>query len=192
MKFIDLTGQRFGRLLVLERDYDIRRMTKGTQPTFWRCLCDCGVTKTIGAGNLKKHTQSCGCLARELASERRQALAPDPNASLLNWFYRGYKHGATKRRLPFELSLEETALLGIGDCHYCGTPPSRQIYNHARRVSPQGDMLLNGIDRLDNSKGYSLANCVSCCSICNLGKNTLPLEVWLQYLDRLVAFRSRK
>lgn len=52
---IDLTGQRFGKLTVLYRD--------GTYKTeaLWFCLCDCGNTKTIKAGNLKNGTFSCGC-----------------------------------------------------------------------------------------------------------------------------------
>lgn len=60
----DLTGQSFGRLIVIER---VPR-----QPTdrnaFWKCKCDCG-NETIAAGaNLGKTTFSCGCLAKETAA----------------------------------------------------------------------------------------------------------------------------
>lgn len=60
IKFEDLTGQRFGKLLVVSRAENI-----GTQPA-WNCLCDCGNRTIVTAGNLKspdRGTQSCGCLA---------------------------------------------------------------------------------------------------------------------------------
>lgn len=55
----DLTGQRFGRLVVVER------MDQKTKYGCWlyRCKCDCGNEKIVVAGNLKAGlTKSCGCL----------------------------------------------------------------------------------------------------------------------------------
>ena len=58
--FKDLTGQRFGRLTVLER-----APNKGTH-VIWECRCDCGNTLMVMSGNLiRNHTLSCGCLQRE-------------------------------------------------------------------------------------------------------------------------------
>lgn len=57
----DLTGQRFGRLVVLE---DVRIDTK--HASVWRCVCDCGNEKLVGANNLARgKTRSCGCLQKE-------------------------------------------------------------------------------------------------------------------------------
>lgn len=54
--FIDLTGQRFGSLTVIERDF-----TKST--TAWKCQCDCGNECVVFSANLTRgHTKSCGCL----------------------------------------------------------------------------------------------------------------------------------
>ncbi len=54
--FQDLTGQRFGRLVVIELD----RIENWI--TYWRCLCDCGNYKVVRAANLKNgYTKSCGC-----------------------------------------------------------------------------------------------------------------------------------
>lgn len=54
----DLTGMRFGRLLVLERAEE--RTSWGAIQ--WRCRCDCGREKLVATGNLKRGTRSCGCL----------------------------------------------------------------------------------------------------------------------------------
>lgn len=63
----DLTGQRFGRLVVLGLSDVPDR--KGF--IFWRVRCDCGTEKTVMQNNLVfGRTKSCGCLSREMRSER--------------------------------------------------------------------------------------------------------------------------
>ena len=62
----DLTGQRFGRLVVLE---DTHKRKFGS--VVWKCLCDCGNTVEIMATNLVDGTtQSCGCLHSEMARQQ--------------------------------------------------------------------------------------------------------------------------
>ena len=59
----DLTGKRFGRLVVTDMDWS-QRPTKAT------CLCDCGNTVNVSSADLSYgHTQSCGCLQKERASQ---------------------------------------------------------------------------------------------------------------------------
>lgn len=59
MKLIDLTGQKFNRLLVIKRDLS----RKGV---YWICQCDCGNQVSVLSQNLRiGNTQSCGCLNRE-------------------------------------------------------------------------------------------------------------------------------
>lgn len=60
-KLIDITGQRFGRLTVIERSHTYRGMV------FWKCACDCGKQITASSGHLRYgHTTSCGCYASDL------------------------------------------------------------------------------------------------------------------------------
>lgn len=57
----DLTGQRFGRLVVLRRDLNPPR-----KETSWFVMCDCGQEKSVQASNLNNgHVKSCGCLRVE-------------------------------------------------------------------------------------------------------------------------------
>lgn len=63
-KLIDLTGQRFGRLVVL-----YRAPNKGNA-TYWHCKCDCGTEKDVSASNLRRGlTTSCGCYHHEQVSK---------------------------------------------------------------------------------------------------------------------------
>lgn len=57
-KLIDLTGQRFGKLVVIERGPNTKSRT-----TRWICTCDCG-NKTLTCADLLRNgtVKSCGCL----------------------------------------------------------------------------------------------------------------------------------
>ena len=66
----DLTGQRFGRLVVIER-VESHIQPSGQRKTRWLCQCDCGNTKIVQYSQLKSgKTKSCGCLAREKSKKR--------------------------------------------------------------------------------------------------------------------------
>lgn len=64
----DLTGQIFGRWLVLKQAEDYITPKTGKHQAMWlcECLCDEHTKKIISGNNLKSHkSQSCGCLFRE-------------------------------------------------------------------------------------------------------------------------------
>ena len=64
-RIIDLTGKNFGRLVAAERT------EVAGKRDFWNCLCQCGGQTIVKTNRLTSGmTQSCGCIAREGASER--------------------------------------------------------------------------------------------------------------------------
>lgn len=72
----DLTGQRFGKLLVKEliKDYEFAT----SDGAYWLCLCDCGKEKVIHRnGLLNGNTSSCGCLRGQFQRDPRNGLAED-------------------------------------------------------------------------------------------------------------------
>lgn len=65
-KPLDLTNQRFSRLVVVERSTNSE-----SGKARWLCKCDCGNTIVVFSTNLVRGlTHSCGCLNREIASAR--------------------------------------------------------------------------------------------------------------------------
>jgi 5-methylcytosine-specific restriction endonuclease McrA len=60
----DLTGKRFGRLLVIGRTHNIGKKTR------WLCECDCGNKTIVQMAHLESgHTCSCGCLHAEVVNK---------------------------------------------------------------------------------------------------------------------------
>lgn len=65
-KFVDLTGQRFGRLVVTGQG---ERTPTGI--IRWKCVCDCGNTTLVCSGHLKAGAiKSCGCFRSETTTRR--------------------------------------------------------------------------------------------------------------------------
>lgn len=66
-KKLDLTGQRFGRLYVLQPAPNKNGKTR------WLCQCDCGKQKIVGTDSLRTgKTLSCGCLHKQLLIKRNK------------------------------------------------------------------------------------------------------------------------
>lgn len=77
---IDLTGQRFGKLVAIEK---VKHSTK--KGVYWLCRCDCGVVKCIRGGDLVRgRIQSCGCHNSVVTAQRWADKRP-------NWV--GHKQG---------------------------------------------------------------------------------------------------
>lgn len=69
-KFIDLTGDRFGKLTVMYRDKDII-CNNGKHRIVWHCLCDCGnETSTRRDALISGRTKSCGKCNNNLKGKR--------------------------------------------------------------------------------------------------------------------------
>ena len=65
-KFEDLTGKRFGRLIVLERAENKNNRTR------WKCKCDCGKERIVYSNDLKaQKTVSCGCYNKEIVRRKQ-------------------------------------------------------------------------------------------------------------------------
>jgi hypothetical protein len=82
-------------------------------------------------------------------------------------FWRSVQKNAYSRSLLFTLSESDFEKLVIQPCYYCGFVSKTR---------------LNGIDRMNNNKGYILSNCISCCKMCNIIKN---IQHPNEFLDKI-------
>jgi len=183
---INLIGERFGRLLVTKKVLTDKRHTR------WECVCDCGNTIITRTCTLKEGTtSSCGCFARD---EARKRLCVDPYTVNFNRLFMSYKNSARKREIDFELSSDEFKLLVKGDCYYCGCSPNRESHLHARWEGSgrEESVFFNGVDRVDNNRGYEKNNCVSCCKMCNYAKRTSSQEEFLRWIEKVVNYQKSK
>lgn len=91
-KLIDLTGKRFGRLVVISFSH-----LALDKRSYWLCKCDCGSEPKIIAGsNLASGgTISCGCFHKEELSNR---CKKEYGTYAINQLINSYAHGAKKKK----------------------------------------------------------------------------------------------
>lgn len=167
---IDLTGQRFGRLLVIRE----AGRDKGGR-VLWLCRClgkhgdDCGKEVVVASGHLSsKHTQSCGCLRLERSTTHGCNHEPWYPTYAAMMERCGHFKGASERKLKNYRNRGITVY---------------ELWQKSPRDF--GDWLLSHgwhrglqIDRIDNNQGYTPENCrvVTLKENENNRRNTLRLD----------------
>jgi hypothetical protein len=167
MRALDLTGKTFGRLTaktVLGSWHGRRR---------WFCSCRCGNWTTVVAQDLTTgHIQSCGC-------QKRDNHLPLGMAALHS-LYCLYRWQAKNRGYCWKLSEAELSSLTQKPCWYCGAAPA------SCKKSKNGNFIYNGLDRTDNTQGYTLDNVVPCCGQCNRAKDVMSVPSFLVWARQIV------
>lgn len=146
--FRDLTGQRFGRLLIIARMPNL----SNTPQSIWHGRCDCGVEKFALASGalLKGRTQSCGCLRKELAKYRGPDRYLKGNRNPLYVTY------CAMRQRCLDVKSKAYPNYGGRGITMC----QRWLESFESFVDDMGERPKNcSIDRIDNSGNYEPGNC---------------------------------
>ena len=86
-----------------------------------------------------------------------------------------YRTSAKKKGQEFKLEMTDVMKLWQQPCHYCGA-----------------EIETIGIDRVDNSGGYTIGNVVPCCSKCNYMKNSTSVNDFLEHVKKIFEFNCSK
>ena len=130
--------------------------------------CKCGGMKSKGS------IQCMACYGARLS---------DVNESAFHVVWNDYVQQARRHNREWSLTQTEARDLLSSPCVYCGQPPRVvKTIKYGR-----GSFVCNGIDRQDNSQGYVLTNCVSCCKVCNIMKQGMSVEDFLAHVRRIAA-----
>lgn len=171
-KFVDLSGQRFGKLIVLDRtDY---KRPSGKPGVRWRCICDCGNETYSDSWSLTHGEKtSCGCTAHDLLSAAMRKTHKNHPEIAINFKKMATTHGESKTRLyriwrgmksrcnnPGCAGYENYGGRGIKVCpewerDYLSFK-SWAISHGYDENAPQGQCTL---DRIDVNGNYSPENC---------------------------------
>ena len=147
--------------------------SKGEQK-YWNCKCSCGNIQSVRGISLVAE-RSAKCMKCSRAENGIKRIRDDFHVAS-GAVLQQYKRNAKIRKIEFKLTKDELKSIIIKDCYYCGALPS--VYN--------------GIDRLDNSKGYVLDNCVPCCFNCNWAKSDMTVEQFKNWIKRIYVNQFKK
>jgi len=180
----NLLGKTFNYLTVIKR-IGVDRY----RHVLWKVRCVCGKEFNVLGQNIKyEHTKSCGCKYVEIRGEVHGQKRPKGVSNMKSIFYL-YKRNAKNRNIEFNLSLKQFENITSKNCYYCNSQPSNEYKGH---LQSNGSFVYNGIDRIDNNKGYFLENCVPCCHDCNWMKRDLSVETFKSHIEKIYMFMRDK
>lgn len=87
--------------------------------------------------------------------------------------YGYYKSNAKTGKKSFKITYEEFLTYWQKPCHYCGSEIEKA-----------------GLDRVDNTIGYELTNIVSCCSVCNMMKKDLTVDIFYSKIYQIINHKG--
>lgn len=115
--------------------------------------------------------------------KREWATSPNGREVARQWYKKSpaamfalYLRSAERRGLAFELDRAEFLRVIACPCAYCG-------------AMPPADTKRNGLDRVDNSAGYTPQNIVPCCYPCNQMKGTRTSQAFLDHVASIMRFQ---
>lgn len=150
-KTIDITSQRFGRFVVIER-----ALPNGSdRHARWRCQCDCGQQRIVSGHTLRLGTsRSCGCLG----VENSRAVVMTHGHSIghqLSPTYRSWRNMQTRCQNPNSSRYADYGGRGIKISKRWLGPSGFQHFLADMGERPFG----KEIDRMDNDGDYKPGNC---------------------------------
>lgn len=152
-KLIDLTGQKFNRLTVIERAY----VKKGV--VYWHCICECGKEKFVNGRKLRDNiTKSCGCYKSQ--EFKKRVSTHKLSKTKLYRTYRSIINRCYDRNNP---NYHNYGGRGIVMCEDWKND-FKTFYDWAYANGYKEELLQNGknkwtIDRIDVNGNYEPSNC---------------------------------
>jgi len=134
--------------------------------------------KKIEELGIDKYREKCAQQMKEWRNDRDDLINNYYSNRRLkpNEKFNYYRRTADRKSLCFWLEYTECADLFDSACYYCGMAKT--------------DKLNIGIDRLDSCDGYTLENTVPCCEDCNLIKNTISYDIFLDKIHHVLSYNK--
>ena len=146
---IDLTGQRFGRLIVLGRGPN----TNQGKPR-WNCQCDCGnITTPAGSSLQQRLTVSCGCFHLE-ETTKRLATHGEGSSEAMSPEYGSWHAMRGRCLVKSHQAYERYGRRGITICERWLNSFENFLADMGRKPSAS-----HSIDRIDVDGNYDPSNC---------------------------------
>jgi predicted RNA-binding Zn-ribbon protein involved in translation (DUF1610 family) len=141
--------------------------------------CNCGKEFIARCTNLRTgRTVACSDCSFKARSERAVQVS-----QYQQMFKRLVLDRCRKHTIEISITVDDYSRLISQNCFYCNDEPRKTNRFSNRKYVNTETVFANGVDRIDSSKGYTLENCITCCTSCNYAKHKLTQS---EFFDKIV------
>ena len=175
-KLIDLTGKRFGTLIV-----NSRAENSAGGATRWECTCDCGVEKLFFSSHLiRGNTKSCGCNKPKGENHSSWRGCGELSGDFMDSIRRGADgHKGKRAAVEFSVSVEYLWDLFLSQDRSCALSGIPLIMLKEGRTA--------SLDRIDSKAGYTKKNVQWVHKDVNLMKNRFGQDYFVEMCRRVAG-----
>lgn len=187
----DLTGRRFGHLVVLNYAGHQRKQCKRNRH-YWRCRCDCGEEVELVQHNLldpgkradgsPNNVTSCGCVRRGNHSKNWKGFG-----KISGRYWSDVKGRARDKKFEFNITIQQAWELLVAQnmtCALSGLPIIAGNQDGARQTC--------SLDRIDSSRGYTIDNVQWLHKDVNMMKNSHDQEYFVGICRSIAETQARR
>lgn len=177
-KFVDITGQKFGKLTALNRVGDTGH-NKGAK---WSFKCECGSIKEIAGISVRSGlTTSCGCFRRDKMFLGFEEISKS--------YWSRVEHGAKIRNLAMEITIEQAWNIFLNQNRKCALTGLELCF--VRDYTTKCIQQTASLDRINNSIGYTIENIRWLHKDVNLMKNNYTDEEYIYFCKKVAEHASK-
>lgn len=183
MKLVDLTGNRYNKLVVIEK------LPRSGPTTMWRVRCDCGKeTRSSSQSLVNGKTKSCGCHRRRTGHDHRDWVGcGDLSGTHWNRIKTRSRYRTSRSSHAFDITIEyewELYEKQGGRCALTGLPIPLSCTRSASSIA--------SLDRIDAKIGYVIGNVQWVHKDINRMKNVFDQDYFIAMCRAVAAHADRK
>ncbi len=197
---VEMVGKQYNDWLVLSHSH-----TEGKIAYYLcQCLCitdttKCGRTFVIDGRNIRnggsKRCVDCGQKSGHIKQKGQIRTKRTSQESAYHYLFNRLKKDARKRKIDWTLTEEQVKNLVMDNCNYCGAVPGLscnplKYMSLSQKNTDGANILRNGIDRVDSSKGYEIANVCTACEQCNKAKLDHSIEDFKTWVLKVAMYQG--
>jgi hypothetical protein len=190
IKHDQFIGTQIGSVTITEFSHE--KELKDRYRYFYKYRCECGnegissknslLVSLLNEKKTGNKTFCClNCKKKKLSewAKVHSIRYEDPEDSHVATVFSNYKSRAKKKGLNIDLDFNEFKCLIKQNCFFCNQEPQNMRKDFTKKRIGLSRGKLNGLDRVDSTKGYLKNNVIPCCEDCNKAKRNLSVSDFL-------------
>jgi len=158
------------------------KLPSKNKKAYWQVVCiSCNKQYSLSSDVIKKNIGGCVFCARKNVAKGSDSIYYKGGKYVTARFLSNVKHGARKRNITCEITIDELDKLWEaqdGKCSYTG-----------RELTLSGEECTASLDRIDSNEGYYLGNVQFVHKTVNVMKWALPEEEFLGFIEEIYGYR---